>query len=58
MKWLRILALVVTSPVWLIAGFFVGCITIILTVVSFFASVVSFFASVCVYGFTGEWDWL
>jgi hypothetical protein len=51
MKWFRMLALVVTSPVWLMAGFFIGCITIIL-------AVISFFASVCVYGFTGEWDWL
>lgn len=44
-------ALIVTSPLWLAVALLVICVCLPLLVATFIASV-------CMYGFTGEWDWL
>lgn len=51
MRILRILALLLTAPIWLVAGVLIACVCVPLFVVSFFVAM-------CEYGFTGEWDWI
>lgn len=47
---MRALALIITSPIWLLAGFF--CALIVIPFLIVWPIVV-----LCEYGFTGRWDW-
>ncbi len=49
MKLLRVLAIIVTSPIWLLAGFFVVgvCVPLWIAIT---------IGRICEWGFKGEWD--